>query len=145
MTATASATQVAVSWAAVSGASSYEVHRNDGAVGPTAELSYNDTSVSAGTGYLYRIYAFGTGGLIAYSNVDLAVPFVHKPEPVRRSDPHRRFRRTLAWMNALDHERVTINIAQTDLDGRPLLAPVLVLLHLANELGAMVACRRRRQ
>jgi len=33
---------------------------------------------------------------------------------------------TLAWMDAPVNARVTINIAQTDLDGRPLLAPAVI-------------------
>jgi hypothetical protein len=83
MTATASPTQAAVNWGAVSGATSYEVRRSDhgGAfnlVTPTALLSHNDTTIAAGTGYLYRVHALDSGhNVIAYSNVDLAVPFAY--------------------------------------------------------------------
>lgn len=78
LVAAASATQVALSWTAVAGATSYEVQRNSGAgystVATTSALSHNDTSVLTGTGYLYRILA-AAGGALAYSNADLAVVF----------------------------------------------------------------------
>jgi hypothetical protein len=75
MTATASATQVAVSWSAVAGATSYQLHRTGGFVAPTGLTSYNDTSVVPRNGYVYQVVAIGSGGVIAYSNADLAVPF----------------------------------------------------------------------
>lgn len=81
LTATASPAQVAASWGAVSGATSYQVRRsaNGGSfnlVTTVATLSHNDATIAAGTGYLYRIHAIDAGGnVIAYSNVDLAVPF----------------------------------------------------------------------
>lgn len=80
LNASAASTQVNLTWDAVAGATSYEVRRsnNGGAynlVTTTGSTSFNDTTVSAGTGYLYVIFAIGSGGTIAYSNVDLAVPF----------------------------------------------------------------------
>jgi hypothetical protein len=82
LNAQAAVTQVNTSWGAVSGATSYEVRRssNGGSynlVTTTGGLSYADTTVSPGSGYLYVIYAIGSGGTIAYSNVDLAVPFMY--------------------------------------------------------------------
>ena len=74
LNALASNGSVAVSWSS-SGATSYQVFRsnNGGAftvVNTTSGLSYGDSGVANGTGYLYQIY--GNNG--SYSNVDLAVP-----------------------------------------------------------------------
>jgi len=83
LTATASPTQVAASWGAVAGATTYEVRRSTGGgsfnlVTSVGTLAHADTTVSAGTGYLYRIHALDSGGnILAYSNADLAVPFVY--------------------------------------------------------------------
>jgi IPT/TIG domain-containing protein/uncharacterized protein DUF1565 len=70
--------QVALSWTA-SGGGTYEVRRSDhgsafNLVTATSLTSYNDTTVTNGTGYLYQIYAIN-GGVVAYSNVNIAVPF----------------------------------------------------------------------
>ena len=79
LSATASPTQVALSWASIGGGgTSYEVRRSSGGgsfnlLTTTTLLAYTDTAISAGTGYLYRIDAIGIGS----SNVDLAVPFVY--------------------------------------------------------------------
>jgi hypothetical protein len=72
--------QVALSWSAVSGAS-YEVRRSDhggtyNVVTTTSMTSFVDTTVSNGTGYLYIIDALN-GGIVGWSNVDLAVPFAY--------------------------------------------------------------------
>ncbi|HYI11496.1 MAG TPA: hypothetical protein VEK57_20740 [Thermoanaerobaculia bacterium] len=76
-----SPTFVTVSWPAVNGAVSYDVHRSSrgGAFIPIAEVvttSHLDQTVSAGYGYLYRVHAKDEdGNVIAYSRLDLAVPF----------------------------------------------------------------------
>ncbi len=77
LNALASNGSVAVSWSS-SGSTSYQVFRsnNGGAftvVNTTSGLSYGDSGVANGTGYLYQIY--GNNG--SYSNVDLAVPFAY--------------------------------------------------------------------
>ncbi|MDP9193502.1 MAG: hypothetical protein M3P06_17555 [Acidobacteriota bacterium] len=83
LTATASPAQVASSWSAVAGATMYEVRRSSGGgsfnlVTSVAALVHADTTISAGSGYLYRIHALDSGGnVLAYSNADLAVPFVY--------------------------------------------------------------------
>jgi hypothetical protein len=94
MTATASSADVSIVWGAVSGATSYEVRRSNGGgafipVTTTAALSFTDGTVSAGTGYLYQIAAISPAGTIAYSNIDLALPFVYSastPTIVRAAD-----------------------------------------------------------
>ena len=78
LTHTTSNGQVALSWTA-SGGGSYEVRRSDhgsafNLVMATSLTSFNDTTVTNGTGYLYQIYAIN-GGVVAYSNVNVAVPF----------------------------------------------------------------------
>lgn len=51
-------------------------------IGATAMLAMTDPNVSAGSAYLYRVEALGAAGVLAPSNVDLAV--------VRRSRRSRR-------------------------------------------------------
>lgn len=64
----ASASQINLSWSAVSGATSYNVHRSSSLggtyvdVASTASTGYSDTGLSAGTAYFYKITASnGTG------------------------------------------------------------------------------------
>ncbi|MGZ5475345.1 MAG: IPT/TIG domain-containing protein, partial [Thermoanaerobaculia bacterium] len=78
----ASPSQVALSWTSTSGAISYEIQRSSNggelaAISSTGATAYTDPTVASGTGYLYRIRAIGSGGEIAYSNIDLAVPFTY--------------------------------------------------------------------
>jgi titin len=71
-TATAtSATQVAVSWGAVAGATSYAVERSiDGtnwsSLGSAATTTFNDTTASGGTTYYYHVSAVNTSGASAF-------------------------------------------------------------------------------
>jgi xyloglucan-specific exo-beta-1,4-glucanase len=68
MTATAGNNQVTVSWAAVAGATSYNVYRSTTAgqqgarVGTSTTLSYVDTTAVNGTTYLYQVTAVNAGG-----------------------------------------------------------------------------------
>ena len=77
LNALASNGSVAVSWSS-SGATSYQVFRSNnggafGLVNTTSGLSYPDSGVANGTGYLYQVY--GNNG--SCSNVDVAVPFAY--------------------------------------------------------------------
>jgi len=79
--ATASSSQVTLSWSAAAGATSYAVMRSANnvpfsSVATTSNLFYTDTSVVAGTGYRYEILALANGPVsLGYSNVELVVPF----------------------------------------------------------------------
>lgn len=89
LTATATAANVTAAWSAVANAISYQVERSAGggafaAIATTANLTYVDPSVSAGTGYLYRVVALAGAGALAYSNVDLAVPYSYADPVVAR-------------------------------------------------------------
>src|SRR5579859_1312773 len=63
LSATGGVGQVALSWAAVAGATGYSVSRGATTGGPYAQIatpagtSYNDTSVSGGTTYYYVVQA----------------------------------------------------------------------------------------
>ncbi|HET7436846.1 MAG TPA: S8 family serine peptidase [Thermoanaerobaculia bacterium] len=74
LTATGSATpSVALSWNALSGASSYDVVRNGTTIASgVAGVAYNDASVSASTVYVYRVIAHVSGFNVS-SNTDLAI------------------------------------------------------------------------
>ena len=76
-----SPSQVSLSWSNA-GATSYEIQRSNSggafaAINSTTGFAYTDSAVSSGTGYLYRIRATVSGNTVAYSNVDLAVPFAY--------------------------------------------------------------------
>ena len=83
LTATATSTSTAsLSWAAVAGATGYEVYRssNGGSLGlvtgtavPPTSTTYADSGLVANRTYIYRVRALGTaGGVVAYSNLDPA-------------------------------------------------------------------------
>ncbi|HKO55536.1 MAG TPA: glycoside hydrolase family 44 protein [Thermoanaerobaculia bacterium] len=88
ITATANGTaQVALSWTAVAGATSYEVWRsfNNGAFAlltPTGATAFNDNSVSASTTYLYEVRALAGGVWSAFSAVDPATTVAFADEPL---------------------------------------------------------------
>ncbi|PYQ31945.1 MAG: hypothetical protein DMF56_02270 [Acidobacteria bacterium] len=81
LAAAASSSQVALSWNAAAGATSYAVMRSANnapftSVTTTANLFYTDASVAAGTGYRYQILALDACPLsLGYSNPELVVPF----------------------------------------------------------------------
>ncbi len=76
-----STSQVALSWSAVSGATSYEVWRSslNGpytlALSPSG-TSANDTGLSANTTYLYKVRAIGGAGTSAFTAIDPATTIV---------------------------------------------------------------------
>jgi hypothetical protein len=81
LAAAASSSQVALSWSAAAGATSYAVMRSAnnatfGSVTTTTSLFYTDTSAVNGTGYRYEILALANGPVsLGYSNVELVIPF----------------------------------------------------------------------
>lgn len=81
VTATANGTAVNVSWNASAGATGYRVLRSTDGTNYTqvgadlgAVTSYNDTSASSGTAYLYIVRALNGGTVSGDSNRDMAVP-----------------------------------------------------------------------
>jgi len=87
LTATGGNAQVALTWTASSGATSYKVKRsttNGGAytqVGTSATASYTDLSVVNGTTYYYVVTANNTGGESGNSNQASATPNPAIPNP----------------------------------------------------------------
>jgi hypothetical protein len=77
-----SGSQVALSWLAVSGATSYEVYRATTVNGTytlavtTSATSTVDSGRSADTTYLYKVRALGNGGSSAFSPIDAATTVV---------------------------------------------------------------------
>jgi YVTN family beta-propeller protein len=90
--AVAGSSHVQLAWTSSAGATSYEITRS-AAGGPFVSLSttpfatFTDHGVASGTGYLYRVLAHAAG-VIAYSNVDLAV-VINTDLLVTRSTPIR--------------------------------------------------------
>jgi hypothetical protein len=81
-----SGTQVQVTWNAVTGATSYEIHRRapGGSFtlrGTSLTTSFNDTA-SAGTSYLYRVRAVNAGGSSGDSASDLATTVMFTDDPL---------------------------------------------------------------
>jgi fibronectin type 3 domain-containing protein len=62
---TVSATSVALSWTAVSGATSYDIYRNGSTqpIGNTTGTTYTDTGVTAGNSYTYNVAAENANGV----------------------------------------------------------------------------------
>ena len=86
LTATPGNAQVALSWTASSGATSYNIYRSatSGGEGTTAyatsaTASYTDTSVTNGTTYYYTVAAVNAGGTSAQSTQVNATPQVPAP------------------------------------------------------------------
>ncbi|HYH09751.1 MAG TPA: M12 family metallo-peptidase [Thermoanaerobaculia bacterium] len=77
-----SSTSVATSWAAVTGATGYQIWRSgDGTnfthVGTTGgPTSYNDGTAASGISYLYRVRATNASGVGPFSAVDLATAII---------------------------------------------------------------------
>jgi hypothetical protein len=87
----ASAAQITIGWAAVSGATQYEVTRR--ANGGSEEIiatkpapGHTDTTVAAGTAYLYRVRAVGSNGASPFTAPDLATTFTFNPDPLQSGD-----------------------------------------------------------
>jgi fibronectin type 3 domain-containing protein len=82
LAATAGNGQVGLSWAASSGATSYNVYRGTSAGGQSATpiatgitgTSYTNTGLSNGTTYFYKVAAVNASGTSAYSNEASATP-----------------------------------------------------------------------
>jgi len=83
---TLSAAQVQVTWTAVSGADSYDVERSTDAViftpvGNSLTTTYNDTTVTNGVSYLYRVRTVDSGSPSDPSNVDVATAITFTDDP----------------------------------------------------------------
>ena len=82
LAATGSNTKVALTWTAGSGASAYNIYRGTAANGESttpiasnqAGTSYNDTAVSNGTTYYYKVKSVNSTGTSGYSNEASATP-----------------------------------------------------------------------
>lgn len=83
-----SATQVQITWSAVSGATSYQIFRRTPGstafvqVGTSSSTSFVDTTVSPNTAYLYRVRAVGSSGTSADSFADLATTVIFTDDPL---------------------------------------------------------------
>ncbi|HYH09752.1 MAG TPA: M57 family metalloprotease [Thermoanaerobaculia bacterium] len=83
LTATTNGSVVAVSWAAATGATGYNVYRRAAGavtfslVGSTAGTTYNDQAVSSGNAYLYYVKATASGSESAASNQDFATVYTY--------------------------------------------------------------------
>ena len=82
-----SATQVALNWNSVGGATQYEVTRRFN--GESEEIIATPSTpgitdaVSSNAAYLYRVRAVGASGTSAFSASDLATTFVFTPDPLQ--------------------------------------------------------------
>jgi plastocyanin len=73
---------VVLSWAAVSGATSYEVHRKTAGSDYSLRTTSNtndavDSGLTANTTYVYKVRALGSGGTSAFSAADAATTIVY--------------------------------------------------------------------
>jgi fibronectin type 3 domain-containing protein len=79
LSATPGNAQVALSWTAVSGATSYRVYRGATLVGSPATTSFTDTGVTNGTTYSYTVVAVGPTSTSAASSPATATPAIPAP------------------------------------------------------------------
>ena len=83
-----STTQVNLSWTASTGAVSYQIERSSNLasytqIGTSTTTAYNDTSVSSGITYLYRVRGVdASNNMSPYSNVDLATTILFTDDPL---------------------------------------------------------------
>ena len=87
--ATGAATQINVTWSAVTGAHHYDVYRQSStgsgfvAVASVQALQLDDTTVTPGAAYLYKVRAIGPSGLAGPdSGVDLGTAIVFTDDPL---------------------------------------------------------------
>ncbi|WP_068774022.1 lytic polysaccharide monooxygenase [Paenibacillus sp. FJAT-26967] len=64
---------VSLNWSAVAGASSYQVYRNNVAVGTTSSTSFTSTGLSSGTTYSFTVAAIDSSGKASAASSVLAV------------------------------------------------------------------------
>jgi lysophospholipase L1-like esterase len=79
LSATPGSGQVSLSWTGGAGATSYSIYRGttsggETAVGTSTTTTFNDTSVSNGTNYYYRVAGVNSYGTSGYSNEVTATP-----------------------------------------------------------------------
>ncbi len=84
--------EVTVTWNGVSGATEYEVARgtnttNFETIGSVTGTSFNDTTVSSNTTYLYIVRAIGSSGASDYSSLDAATTVVFTNDPLTPGVP----------------------------------------------------------
>ena len=82
-----SSTQVTVTWTLVVGATSYEIYRRGPGttftlIGTSTIASFVDSSVAAGSSYLYRVRAVNAGGSSADSAADIATTVIFTNDPL---------------------------------------------------------------
>jgi hypothetical protein len=90
LTATANNNQVALSWNAISGATSYNLYRaaesgHESSIAPVATgltgTTYTDTGLNAGTTYYYQVVAVNSSGLSGFSTEAHAATAGSNPDP----------------------------------------------------------------
>jgi hypothetical protein len=146
LTAAASPSQVAVNWGAATGASSYEVRRRSGGgawnlVMTTAGLTHNDTTVAAGTGYLYRIHAMSGSAIIAYSNIDLAVPFAYTDATITAGSTTVKAAHFNELRQAANAARASLGLAPATFTGTISAGSLVLRIHLIEIRAAIDAVR----
>ncbi|MGO8670646.1 MAG: choice-of-anchor tandem repeat GloVer-containing protein [Capsulimonadaceae bacterium] len=93
LTATAGDTQVSLSWAGSTGATSYNVYRatmsgaeGTNAIGSTAVTTYSDTGLTDGVTYFYTVAAVNIAGVSPQSNEASATPVPPAPTGLTATD-----------------------------------------------------------
>lgn len=83
LTATPGNAQVALTWAIISGATSYKVYRGGVLIASPTSASYTDTGLTNGTSYSYAVSAVNSSGESSQSAVQSATPIDNTtPNPV---------------------------------------------------------------
>jgi hypothetical protein len=113
----ASTGSVRVTWSASAGAMSYELQRRDAiddpyvTVATTSSLLFDDTTVSGGAAYLYRVRARNVTAFSEFSNVDLATTVAFNDNPVAAGQTVIRAAHVLELRNAVNAVRAAAGLA----------------------------------
>ena len=135
---------VTLTWSAVAGATSYQIHRNAGSGfllhAYASSPSYVDLAVSPGKAYLYRVYARGQDGVSGASPTDVATTIAFT-DPVLVGTPIKTVHLTelRAAINAL---RATVGLGPAVFTDSTLSAGMLLrAVHLTELRAALTQAR----
>lgn len=142
-----STTQIALSWSASAGATQYEIVRASASAGygapfVTASTTYNDTTVSAGQAYVYKVRALDASSRASsYTTPDAATTILFTDDPLIASSTPIKAVHLTELRQAVNALRATAGLtAATFTDPSP--GSVLVKAVHVNELRTALSAAR---
>jgi hypothetical protein len=144
-----SVTQVSVGWNASAGATSYQLERSSSGspyalIASPSASPYLDTSVTAGTTYLYRVKAVGPGGTSAPSNIDLATTILFLDDPIQVQSTVVKAQHVTEARQAVNAVRAAASLSAASWTDSPLSGGGVTLIkkdHIDELRGALTQAR----